>query len=99
MVGAYYYESRRSLEERHFATAPTVFSGETRIDNMALFGSIGFDITDRWAKKAGLVRIHRSQFQGERLEFVLNLIRSFAEEDGRRAGFDLAEMYRFPSNP
>ena len=54
MVGAYYYESRRSLEERHFATAPTVFSGETRIDNMALFGSIGFDITDRWEATAEL---------------------------------------------
>jgi outer membrane receptor protein involved in Fe transport len=55
MVGAYYYESRRSLEERHFlVTAPTVFSGETRVDNVALFGSIGFDITDRWEATAEL---------------------------------------------
>ena len=55
MVGAYYYESRRSLEERHFlVTAPTVFSGETRVDNVALFGSLGFDFTDRWEATAEL---------------------------------------------
>ncbi len=55
MLGAYYYESRRSLEERHFLpTAPTVFSGESRIDNQAIFGSLGFDITDRWEATAEL---------------------------------------------
>lgn len=55
MLGAYYYESRRSLEEQHFlATAPTVFSGESRVDNIAAFGSIGFDITDRWDATAEL---------------------------------------------
>lgn len=55
MLGAYYYESRRSLEEQHFlATAPTVFSGESRVDNVAVFGSIGFDITDRWNATAEL---------------------------------------------
>ncbi|HRX90890.1 MAG TPA: TonB-dependent receptor, partial [Steroidobacteraceae bacterium] len=55
MIGAYYYESQRSLEERHFlSTAPTVFSGETRVDNMAAFGLIDFDITDRWNATAEL---------------------------------------------
>ncbi|MBV6416398.1 MAG: Vitamin B12 transporter BtuB [Steroidobacteraceae bacterium] len=55
LVGAYYYEGRRSLEERHFLpTAPTVFSGETRIDNRAVFGSVGFDFTDRWEATAEL---------------------------------------------
>lgn len=48
MVGAFYYQNRRSLEERHFAvTAPTVFSGESRVDNIALFTSLGFDITEK----------------------------------------------------
>ncbi|MGD9597019.1 MAG: TonB-dependent receptor [Steroidobacteraceae bacterium] len=55
MLGAYYYESRRSLEERHFLpTAPTVHLGESRIDNVALFGSLGFDITERWEATAEL---------------------------------------------
>lgn len=49
LLGAFYYTSRRDLEERHFlASAPTIFSGETRVDNQAIFGSLGFDITDRW---------------------------------------------------
>lgn len=47
--GIYYYTSRRNLEERHYlATAPTIFFGETRVDNQAIFGSLGFDLTDRW---------------------------------------------------
>lgn len=55
MIGGYFYQSRRSLEERHFlATAPTVFSGETRVDNIAAFASVGFDITDRWDATAEL---------------------------------------------
>jgi len=54
MLGAYYYQSRRWLEERHFLTAPTVFSGEARVDNVAVFGALGFDITDRWEATAEL---------------------------------------------
>ncbi|MEO7773215.1 MAG: TonB-dependent receptor [Steroidobacteraceae bacterium] len=47
--GLFYYKNARSLEERHFvATAPTVFSGETQVENKAAFGSLGFDLTDRW---------------------------------------------------
>lgn len=49
LAGVYYYTSRRDLEERHYlATAPTIFFGETRVDNQAIFGSIGVDLTDRW---------------------------------------------------
>jgi iron complex outermembrane recepter protein len=55
--GVFYYNSRRALEERHFlSTAPTVDSGETRVDNYAAFGSVGFDFTDRWEVTAELRR-------------------------------------------
>lgn len=53
LAGVYYYQSQRSLEEQHFAaTAPTVFSGETRIDNIAGFAALGFDITESFNAKA-----------------------------------------------
>jgi len=53
--GVFYYQNRRSLKELHFvATAPTVDSGENRVDNKAVFGSLGFDITDRWEVTAEL---------------------------------------------
>ena len=47
--GIYYYTSRRDLEERHYLPAAlTIVFGETRVDNQAIFGSLGFDLTDRW---------------------------------------------------
>jgi outer membrane receptor protein involved in Fe transport len=49
LAGIYYYTSRRDLEERHYLpTAPTILFGETQVDNQAIFGSLGFDLTDRW---------------------------------------------------
>lgn len=50
MLGAFYYDSSRTLREEHFvATAPTVNSGESLVDNQALFGSVEADFTDRWS--------------------------------------------------
>jgi len=59
--GLYYYQSRRDLEQRHFRpnpatgiVAPTIFNGETRVDNWAVFGSIAADITERLEATAEL---------------------------------------------
>lgn len=50
MLGAFYYDSSRTLREEHFvATAPTVNLGETQVDNQAVFGSVEADFTDRWS--------------------------------------------------
>lgn len=54
MVGGAYYTRRRPFEERHYpgangTTTPTIDSGTDRIDNVAVFGSINWDITDRMA--------------------------------------------------
>ena len=48
MLGAFYYSSERALQELHFVpTAPTVDSGETRVDNTAVFGLVAWDVTDQ----------------------------------------------------
>ncbi|MEO8751141.1 MAG: TonB-dependent receptor [Casimicrobiaceae bacterium] len=61
LAGLFYYKSERSLEERHFVTtAPTVYSGETRVENKAVFGSLGYDLTDRW-ELTGEVRYAQEQ--------------------------------------
>lgn len=51
--GVYYYQSRRDLEQRHFRPNPatgivaaTIDSGESRVDNWAVFGSLGADLTE-----------------------------------------------------
>ncbi|RYE42364.1 MAG: hypothetical protein EOP21_08275, partial [Hyphomicrobiales bacterium] len=47
MVGAFYYQRRRSIEERHFhPTAPTIDSGTDRTDNIAFFGAVNASLTD-----------------------------------------------------
>lgn len=52
------------------------------------------DITDDWDQKKALLAIHKSQFHGERLEKVINMIASTAEEEGEKANFTLAEGFR-----
>jgi outer membrane receptor protein involved in Fe transport len=55
-LGAYYYNSERSLEERRFRPAgaaipgepATLYVGTTEVDNKAVFGLVGMNFTDRW---------------------------------------------------
>lgn len=55
-AGVFYYKSNRTLEERRFrptgsgiaGEAATLYSGETRVENRAIFGSIGMNFTPRW---------------------------------------------------
>lgn len=53
MVGGFYYNRRRSIQELHFdATAPTIDSGIDRTDNWAIFGAVNVDVTDRLSASA-----------------------------------------------
>ena len=55
LIGAYYYQGRRDFQEDHFrASAPTIFSGETQIDNIAVFGSLGYNLTENFDVKVEL---------------------------------------------
>ncbi|MBL8643308.1 MAG: TonB-dependent receptor [Rhodospirillaceae bacterium] len=48
LMGVFYYQRRRALEERHFAaTAPTIDFGTDRVDNKAVFASLTGDFTDQ----------------------------------------------------
>lgn len=52
------------------------------------------DITDDWDRKKELLAIHASQFNGERLERVTNMVAGSAEQDGERIGVTLGEGFR-----
>jgi len=53
MVGGFYYQRRRPLEERHFSlSAPTIDSGTDRIDNVAVFAALNADVTDKLSVSA-----------------------------------------------
>jgi outer membrane receptor protein involved in Fe transport len=55
LVGVFYYQRRRALEERHFAvTAPTIDFGTDRVDNKAVFASLTGDFTDQLTGSAEL---------------------------------------------
>lgn len=57
------------------------------------------DITDDWEAKRALLRIHRSQFHGDRLARVEAMVGSSAEAAGDRIGVGLAEDFRCTRNP
>lgn len=52
------------------------------------------DITDLWDQKRELLAIHASQFHGEHLKRVENMVASLAEADGDHLGTALAEGFR-----
>ncbi len=68
--------------------AKWLFRFSTRAPNFVV------DITNDWEGKRRLLAIHASQFHGERLERVENLVSSFAEADGERIGTSLGEGFR-----
>lgn len=48
--GAFYYKSKRSFEEQRFlATASTVYSGTSLVDNWAVFASASLDFNEYWS--------------------------------------------------
>ncbi len=53
LAGVFYYKKRRPFQEEHMPGAsglisPTIYSGTERVDNWAVFGSLGYDITEKW---------------------------------------------------
>lgn len=52
------------------------------------------NITDDWDAQVALLRIHKSQFNGKRLELVTNMVMSNAGDDGERIGAVLGEGLR-----
>jgi LmbE family N-acetylglucosaminyl deacetylase len=52
------------------------------------------DVTPFWPEKERLLAVHRSQFNGNRLAKIKRMLRSWAHEDGRAIGADLAESIR-----
>lgn len=52
------------------------------------------DITDHWEAKRQLLSVHKSQFFGERLERVTNMVQNRAVEDGERIGVTYGEGFR-----
>ncbi len=56
--------------------------------------NFALDITDDWDAKRALLAIHKSQFYGDRLKRVENMVGGTAEEEGDKAGFTLGEGFR-----
>lgn len=52
------------------------------------------DITDYWPEKEAMLKIHKSQFYGERLERVTNMVEDRAIEDGERIDATYGEGFR-----
>ena len=52
------------------------------------------DISDVWTAKKSLLAIHKSQFHGDRLQMVVNLVGSRAQDEGKQIGVAYAEGFR-----
>jgi LmbE family N-acetylglucosaminyl deacetylase len=52
------------------------------------------DISNDWEAQTELLQIHKSQFHGERLERVTNMVEDLAYRDGERAGVNYGEGFR-----
>ncbi len=52
------------------------------------------DVSDLWDQREKLLAIHKSQFFGERLEGVSNMVAGRAEEDGEMIGVTYGEGFR-----
>ena len=52
------------------------------------------DISEQWPAKEKLLQVHKSQFHGERLEKVTNMVAYSAEQDGEASGTTYAEGFR-----
>jgi len=52
------------------------------------------DMTDYWPEKKEMLKIHKSQFYGDRLEGVTNMVEGRAVEDGGRIGTTYGEGFR-----
>ena len=52
------------------------------------------DITPTWKKKRELLAIHKSQFIGDRFEWIVNMVADRAKAEGELAGVAYAEGFR-----
>ncbi len=52
------------------------------------------DTSGLWGERERLLAIHRSQFTPEKMPMIARVVRGMSEEDGARAGVELAEGFR-----
>jgi len=57
-------------------------------------GNYFVDISDIWPVKETLLKIHKSQFNGDRTAMVMSIVRGRAEADGRAIQVAFAEGFR-----
>lgn len=60
----------------------------------SLYPNFVNDISDDWERKRELLAIHVSQFNGERLQRVENMVASVAEREGESIGVSMGEGFR-----
>lgn len=53
-----------------------------------------FDISSQWDKQQDLLAIHKSQFYGDHLAGIIEMVGSRAERDGKMSGLSMAEGLR-----